>query len=789
MWKWLPGWRHAEQRAPTPFLMRLGALIIRWRFPITVVIGGLTVIFALQLRHLRTSDDEHTWFSSDDPILEDYRRVREEFPIGHNIVIAFPSPDPLDSLELRYLRNLGEKLLQVPYATEAVSLANVEEVIGTEDGLLITPLVPEEYSPNKLRAQLAERIKANPFIYGNLVGRDWQTLALLLKIEIPDTREAEQGNIYIQITRELRRLLEQETRATGREFHFSSDLVMDGEINAIIYHDIALFFPLSLLVSFLTISYLFRSAGAVLISLATVSIALIWTLGLMGGLNVPLSPVSTTLFALVNIIGLANAIHLLSQWRLEVHNGYDHHQAALRALASAGKPCFFTSLTTAVGFGSLVVSRIPAIRHLGYFAGFGVMVTYLLALVMVPIVAARPGFKMALKTGKRGLPFTSLLKRIAACNLRHPRLVIVVHGVLIVALAGGIPMIQTEASLLEYLKHTSRLYRDTQFIDKHLAGVSSLEVILAGDEGAFTAPAPLQLLIGLQDTLSRVPYVGASYAATDLLRLINRALHAEQAQSYCLPGSRDAVAQSLLLYEIAGGGLSDEYLSSDYSAARLTIITRQCTNAERQQLLSLVQNYCRTYFSSFTVTITGIDYLVNSITNRIIRTQIESLLLAFGVIALLMVLQFGWRAGIISLIPNLFPVVLTFGLMGFGGFRLNMATAIIAAIAIGIVVDDTIHYFSHFRARFDIHGERKIAMQEALLEVGPAMISASMVLVLGFAIEILSQTSILLDFGILAGVAILGGLIGDLFLGPVLLSRWRVFHLSTSKSASQQRSS
>jgi predicted RND superfamily exporter protein len=763
-------------------MQRLSQWLVCYRFPLLVAIGIITVLLSIRLPHLHTTDEENTWFTAQDTILTIYKNFQEEFPSRRGVLVAFQVEDPFTPANIAYLNDLGQRLLTIRYASEVQHLANIEIVRGTDEGLTVEKLLADTSLLAVRRTQLQERIRGNPFIYGNLISHDWHTLAIWLKFKLPDEESRPKGNIYVEIVRALRQFLDEETRLTGRQFHFSGELVMDGEINAIIAHDILIFFPLSLLISFLIIYFLFNTPGSVALSLATVVIALIWTLGLMAWLDVPLTPVSATLFALINIIGLANAIHLLSQLGIELGRGFGRQEAISRTLRLAGKPCFFTSLTTAVGFGSLAVSRIPAIRDLGYFAAFGIMTAYLLALVLIPACSSSPKFRFQLTSHHHADLFKPLLERIVQINYRFPQLILILYVVLIGLLALGIPLIKTEASLLEYLKKSARLYQDTHFIDRHLTGVSSIELGFRGTSDEFLAPDNLQAIATLQDSLRQLPTVGAVLGGTDLLMMINRALNADRLEEYCLPRDQAAIAQSFLLYEIAGGSLLSEYLNGDYSAARLSVITKQCSNEARQQMLALIQDFCRQQLPHLELTVTGVDYLVNIVTQRIIQTQLESLLLAFIVIAGLMLLQFGWKAGLVSLIPNIFPVVLTIGLMGLGGFKLNMATAIIASIAIGIVVDDTIHFFAHFKTAYQQHANRSQAVREALMEVGPAIISASLVLTLGFLIEMLSQTNILLEFGILASVAILSALVGDLFVGPVLLARWQVFRLPPAPS-------
>ena len=271
------------------------------------------------------------------------------------------------------------------------------------------------------------------------------------------------------------------------------------------------------------------------------------------------------------------------------------------------------------------------------------------------------------------------------------------------------------------------------------------------------------------------PNVPVSYSIVTFLKLINRALNSDQSEYFRLPETREAVAQSLLLYEMSGGTEIEDFATINYDMVRISLRTNQMKEKERRKLIERISEYTEENFSQFKVDITGFDSLVHKVTERITMTQIHSFGLAFLVILLFMFLLFGFRGGLLSIVPNVFPIVFVLGLMGYAGFNLNIATAIIASIAIGIVVDDTIHYFTHFKHEFQECGERRTAMRKALQKVGPALCFTSIILALGFLIFLLSETSILFDFGILASLAVVMALLGDLFVGPTLLVKFNIF--------------
>jgi len=748
--------------------------IIKARIPILIGILILTMLALPFIPALEMKEDETTWFPANDSILTIYRNFKGSFEASEFLIIAYSWRNPFSPGEIQYLTDLSDTLSHIPNIREVISLANVADIVGTAEGLEVKNLLPTDKGNSIDSTMIKSRIKQHPFIYGNLISRDFNTVATML-IQEKNTDKSRSSSEYSRIIIDsINNLLKKETGRTGYHFHIGGQMITDSEISSLMQRDIQVFFPLSMLISAIFLILIFRNATSIIFPLLTVFIALIWVIGLKGFLNSPITPVSTTLFALITIIGLANSIHLISQFRIEYRILREKRQAIIAALKKAGLPCFFTSLTTAIGFGSLITSPIPAIYDLGIFAAFGIMVAFLLSILLIPIslLYLQPGSLMSLQ--RESTTVNSLLTKIAAINAHHRWSVILAFSVITVLMAAGIPRIQIEGSMVEYLKPKTRLYQDTRFLDNQLSGVSTTEITISGPEDTFKNPEVLAKIEAFQTELAAVPRVSISYSIVDYLKMINRALNGDDTVFYTIPGTPAGVAQCLLMYEISGGSEIEKYVTADYAAARISIITKQMNESQNQHLFRTINSFLKTHLTDLQIQVTGIDFLVNQITQRIIITQANSLRTAFAVILILMLLIFGIKLGFLSILPNVFPVIFFLGLMGWANFRLNMATAIIASVAIGMVVDDTIHYFTHFKHEYRQSGDIHIAMRTALLKVGRALIFTSLILVAGFLIFIFSQTRILLDFGILSSVAVLTALLGDLFIGPVLLSTFDV---------------
>jgi predicted RND superfamily exporter protein len=395
-----------------------------------------------------------------------------------------------------------------------------------------------------------------------------------------------------------------------------------------------------------------------------------------------------------------------------------------------------------------------------------VLVPFGMMLVRKPVPAA--GFKAPVQ-------FNAFLKSIAGFDLRHPRWIIAFGLTVALFMATGIFRIRTESSMIKYLKPGSTLRRDAEFLDRQLMGISSAEVMITGSPDEFKQPENLRKMEELQKLAETYPAVAVTHSLADYLKLIYRALNHDDSLYFRIPDTREMVAQSLLLYEMSGGEDLDEYVTMEYDKVRIGIRTRQMDQEQRKSLLDTLHAFVKRNFPGCTLAVTGFDTLVYETTNRIIQTEIQSISIALAVILVIMCFLFGLKGGLVSIVPNLFPILFLLGLMGYGGFSLNLATAIIASIAIGIVVDDTIHYFYHYRHELRDLGDRQKALVHAHRKVGSALCFTTVCLILGFGIFLFSDTFILINYGLLSGIVVVVALLGDLFLGPALLLNLKVF--------------
>lgn len=733
-----------------------------------------TVFLSIKLGNVEMREDEETFISAQSTVLKQYRDYQQTFESNEGVIVAFESHNIFDPAELEYLDHLQGKLENLPGVKEVKSLLNADNITGTEDGLEIEPVINRMGMSQKKAQNPQEIIRGNPLFEGVFISSNLAVSALI--IDLPGMFNGGSDSLHKSFYNELERIIIEEEMQTGRRLHIGGDIVTDAAIERLMDKDLSLLFPLSLLLSALILFIFYRKGITTIIPLIPVVIAIVWVVGLKGWTDIPMTPVSITLFPLITVIGLANSIHIINyyqRFRPAEKSGKD---AASKTLMAVLKPCFLAAFTTAVGFGSLAVSSVTGIRQMGLFAAFGIMSAFTLSITIIPFALQRSNLFTTFSSKKSlSNPLDPVLKRINSINQNHPWKVIILFTLLTIVLAINIPRIKVEGSMASFARENTRIRQDIQFLDQNMSGINSFELIIKGEGDAFKQPKNLAKLDSIENLLLSKPNVLKVFSICDLVKTINKALHADSSENYTIPKSTAEVTQYLFLYEISGGEELSSFVDESYSTARMTIRTCQLPNKEQKMLLDQLKGYTNNKFSDFDITITGSGVLMNHVNKSLISTQVESVLMALAIILILMFLMFGFKGGILSILPNLFPIVAFMGLMGIFGIDLNMATSIIAAVTIGIVVDDTIHFFFGYKKEMIETNNPSLAVTNTISKVGAALCVTSIVLSLGFGILVFSSSKFIGDFGIMSASAIVAALLGDLFISPIALLKSKLF--------------
>jgi hypothetical protein len=473
-------------------------------------------------------------------------------------------------------------------------------------------------------------------------------------------------------------------------------------------------------------------------------------------------------------------VHVLALFFRRFASGSSKEDAIVWALEHSGLPIILTSLTTAGGLLSFAPTALAPISDLGIFAPAGVMIALLLTLVLLPALLALAPIRRLAEADAKGAGLQRLLDAaiVGAGDFagRRPWVVIGASAALLVVAGVGATRIELSHNPLEWLPASDPVRRSTEQIDRELRGSISMEVVLTrdGENGWYDPDAihELEAFSRFAETYRNGDiFVGRAFSLVDVLKEIHRALNGNDPRYYDTPSDRDLIAQEFLLFENSGSDDLEDLVDSRFSQARLTLKMPWLDAVAYTGAVRELEEHLREQLGGdTTIVVTGIVALLTRTISAVLISMVQSYSIAFVVISLLMILLLGSvRMGLISMLPNLAPILCALGLMGWFGLPLDAFTLLIGSIALGLAVDDTIHFMHNYRRYLGQGSDSRGAIRQTLETAGRAMLATTLVLSVGFFIFMLSPMSNLFNFGMLTGFAILVALLADFLLAPALM--------------------
>jgi len=703
-----------------------------------------------------------------------YEEFKKVFGNDEFFVIAFQKPDLFTRENLLLIQEITEKLENLEGVRDVLSLANVNETRGGDGFFEVRPFLEDIPEAAEALRDLRSRALSNPLYVRHILSPDGKTTAIVVfPLDRPDDADHRK-----RLLAETEKILAP-YRQDGTTFHLAGWTVVNVSLSRYMKDDVFRFIPITYLCIGLTIQLLFRRLRLTLLALANISACLAASMGFFRIVGVTLNNVTVIVPPLVMALSLSDTVHIFSHLDRSVLRSVenDRRRALAAVLSLVIRPSFLTTLTTFVGFLSLAVSRIPPIRDFAWTASMGMIFEFFFAfLLLPPLILLFPPEKLYGRSEEQRA-LTTMLDWTRRLVVTHPRAVTVACTALMVAGALCALKIRVETNLIDYFKPSDTLRRSMDFVEHNLAGVSSFDIALSAEKpDAFKDPGLLRYVEALQQEVEAMDGVDTSLSLVDFLKDMNRAFHGEDATYSSLPESRSLIAQYLLLYDAED---LDDVVNDSYSQARIAFRLSEHRSSRQAQILHRVKSLAEASApDGVTVRITGRAVQDVNTIDALVMGQVQSLALAVLVIwAIVIAALRSWKLGLLSLLPNLFPMALNFGIMGLFGIALNTATALIAAVAIGMAVDNTIHFLTIYSKDRSSGRSRQDAVERVILSKGRAMVSSSLILVIGFGVLVFSRFVPTIHFGLLCAVIMVTALLGDLMLLPALI----LFTISTSK--------
>lgn len=542
----------------------------------------------------------------------------------------------------------------------------------------------------------------------------------------------------------------------------------------------------SLLLIILVLYVLFRSFSAVIWPVLIIIVSLVWVMGVIGWSGLAMTEMYNIVVFLVLAVGVADAIHILSGYLFYRNMSLDHQHALDQVYQKSGLACFLTSITTSLGLLSMVFIPIVPLQRFAVFAAVGVMIAFFLTIIMLPLLLDIWGpvsrkKEKHIKLGAQKDHFVQrLMQRYETFSLNYPKGVTLAFLVITVVLILGSLQVRVESNAIENLKDGIWLKEAYQLVDLKMGGTGNLEVLIdSGMNNGFKNPELLSAVDRLQQFIEATfpGVVVKTFSLANVTKDSFKALHNDDKTKYIIPQDSQTLAQTLFLFESANPKDRRLLVSDDYRMVRIGINSVNLGSIKGLEVMNAVDGYIdsqlkplKKTFPNLVVTTTGQLPLQLKLMDYISWSQVRSFAIALITISIILLLVLGSvKIGFIAIIPNLLPIITAFGVMGYFDMALDVHTLLVVPIIIGIAVDDTIHFLTHFRLDYLKNGDVIQAIIHAYREAGQAIIFTSLVLAIGFLVFLFSSNKGFSYFGLLSAVSIFAATIADLVLLPALL--------------------
>ena len=750
---------------------------IRILFIITVItVGSMLVSTRVQFDFT-----VENLFPDNDPEVDAYFKFQEEFEREDNLIyLAYDSEDPFSRSNLLTTNLLTNELNDLKGVVKVTSLTNIE-LFQPEEDLVLSPVYKTIPTSKDSLLFLKNRIMSSPLIIDNLISSDGSIATILL--ELDDEINNHDGREKI-----VNKIGEITSKTDWRWYEAGVPILRTRYVQYMLNDFTRFLFPVSF-VLFGALFLLFRNISGMLLPFVAVFITVLWVLGIMGAIGLTINIVTYIVPTLVLIIGVADSIHIMLKFQENLLNGNSKRESIRITIRKIGGAIMLTSITTAIGFLSLISTNIIMIRQFGAIVCVSVILAFVVSITFIPsmLMILETPTQKSLKSVSKNLR-NRFLKWTVKLNNYHQKSIVFLSLILICTFFYYAFKVDPHSSLMEDLSKGNELYDDMIFMEQKMGSVMPLEVIAtvnnkgAPFENGIKDPKTLHAIAKLQDKLSTIPEIGKMISVIDYLREINQAFNKGDKEFYSIPKTKEMVSQYIFLQEEQ----FETLVNFDYSSARLTGRISDITSQRAKEIKNEIIQWGRENLPSYLdIQLTGTTLMGLKINQYLVTNLVVSFLIAFGVIFISMLLLFkSVKIAIISMIPNFIPLLLMAGVMGYYNIKLRPTTAMTFAIAYGIAVDDTIHFLVRFRQELFSHkGHYREANEKTLLTTGKAIISTSFILSAGFLVMVTSNFLPSRDFGFLAAVTMFGALLADLFFLPAILTLTRP-KMSDIKSSS-----
>jgi len=748
-------------------IMNITKLVVDNPKKTIILLVLISLSFCLFIPRIIFQADIRDMIPADDPVVKDMEETTKIFG-SQNILMAVLRSDNIFTVNtLKKIHQIEEGFSDLPGVDKVTTPLNINLIESSEFLITIAPIVEHIPENEEEVKKFKEKILMSP------TGKSFVTengkAALMLIALNPDVTGTTRAR---KLVADMLKIIAE--REGPEKIYLAGESYQNYYIQESITHDLYFLFGIVAFIVILLLYLCFRSIQRTILLVLTILMGTIWVIGLMALIGFPMTMISVAMPAILVAVSSAYGIHILNKYYEIIGKGLEGKEAVLEAMRGMNSPVVMAALTTAAGFLALISSFVTPIRQFGISTAFGVLAAVVISLTFIPAVLVLQKAPIHLKKQHSPGRLVFLLRKMAGFVTKRAKIILLSSFLLLGIFLLGIPRINIESNPINYFGKDSPVVQAVNIVENEFGGSLRLMIVLDTEkEGGIKEPKILRQMIEIQEYLNSLEHVSNSFSLADLICKINQAFHGGEKSYYAIPDTREAVAQELLLFSMQEGLDINSLVSHNFQKALISAQMKNVGGKKMEETIDKINKYLEENFNNngkFRAKLVGMPRVVISLIRKTVSSQMSSIVFSILAVAAIVSLLFtSTTAGFICVLPLLFTIGINFGVMGYFGNSLNIATAMISSIAIGIGVDYSIHFLSRYKEEIK-KGKNKV---EALIvtaeTAGQGIFFNAITLILGFGVLLFSSFRAISTFGYLVSLTMLISSLASLTVIPAIL--------------------
>ncbi|EHU9517424.1 RND family transporter [Vibrio vulnificus] len=755
---------------------RTSLLAFSTRFSFWTLIISLMAIVATAMgaKNLYFRGDYNIFFDGSNAQLQAFDEIQTTFAKTDNIalVLAPKSGDVFDQRTLTQIQEMTEQAWQVPYSSRVDSLANYQHTEAVDDDLLVEDLLYQSYP---LTAEHIAKVRAvamsEPLLVNALVSEKGDVAVINITMQMPGVDETAEVNEVVSYVEQM--LSHYRAEYPDVTIYKAGIIAMNHSFAMAAQNDSATLVPTMLLVILVFLTIMLRSFLSVLATLVVIIGAIVATLGIVGWAGMFLHVASVNVPTLIMTLAVADCVHVIASMRHFMRQGMPKSQAIHRSVTLNFVPIIITSVTTAIGFLMMNMSDSPVLRDFGNLSALGVMIACVLSVSLLPALLNLLPVRFSAKQAAKS---SDIMDKLADLVVYRRNVLLPLSIVVIAGSAALIPYNKVNDESVKYFDTSSEFRQAADFMEQRIGGMTTMSIAIKTHQSqGIASPEFLEVLGEFTRWLREQPETDHVASLSDIYKRLNKNMHGDDSAYYALPAERELAAQYLLLYEMSlpfGLDLNNQ-VNVDKSSVKLQLTVKNLGSVELVALEERIYQWFASHAPRYQVVASSPSLMFAHIGETNMASMLSTLPITLILISALMIFALrSWRLGVISLVPNIAPAVIGFGLWALISGEINLGLSVVVTLTLGIVVDDAVHFLAKYQHARKEGQNAEQAVRYAFHTVGRALWITTVVLVAGFSVLAMSQFRLNSDMGQLSAIVIFVALVIDFVLLPSLLMRF-----------------